>query len=87
MLNIVLHIALGLLIITFILSMIRLIKGPTLQDRVVALDMIGGVAAGMIIIFMILTDRPRYLDIALVLSLILFLGTAAIARFLNKEKK
>ena len=87
MLNIVLHIALGLLIITFILSMIRLIKGPTLQDRVVALDMIGGVAAGMIIIFMILTDSPRYLDIALVLSLILFLGTAAIARFLNKEKK
>ncbi len=87
MIDIGLNIALGFLILTFILSMIRLVKGPTLQDRVVALDMIGAVVAGLIIIYMVKSENPRYLDIVVVLSLILFLGTTTVARFLNKEKK
>lgn len=87
MIDIALNIALVFLILTFILSMIRLVKGPTLQDRVVALDMIGAVVAGLIIIYMVKSENPRYLDIVVVLSLILFLGTTTVARFLNKEKK
>lgn len=87
MLNVVLNISIGLLILTFALSMIRLIKGPTLQDRIVALDMIAVVVAGIIIIYMVMTDRPRYLDVVIILSIILFLGTTAVANFLNKEKK
>jgi len=87
MLNIVLNISIGLLILTFVLSMIRLIKGPTLQDRIVALDLIAVVVAGIIIIYMLMTDRPRYLDVVIILSIILFLGTTAVANFLNKEKK
>ena len=87
MIDIGLNIALGFLILTFILSMIRLVKGPTLQDRVVALDMIGAVVAGLIIIYMVKSESPRYLDIVVVLSLILFLGATTVARFLNKEKK
>ncbi len=87
MLNIVLNIAIGLLILTFILSMIRLLKGPTLQDRIIALDLIAVVVAGIIIIYMVMTDKPRYLDLVIILSIILFLGTTAVANFLNKEKK
>lgn len=87
MIDISLNIAIGFLILTFILSMIRLVKGPTLQDRVIALDMIGAAVAGVILIYMVKSENPKYLDIVVVLSLILFLGTTTIARFLNKEKK
>ncbi|MFW5821138.1 MAG: monovalent cation/H+ antiporter complex subunit F [Bacteroidota bacterium] len=87
MFNVVLNIAIGLLILTFIISMIRLLKGPTLQDRVIALDMIGIVVIGIVIIFMIMSEKTRYLDVVIILSIILFLGTTAVGSFLNKEKK
>lgn len=87
MIELSLNIGIGFLILTFILSMIRLVKGPTLQDRVVALDMIGAAVSGLIIIYFFKSENPRYIDIVVVLSLILFLGTTTVARFLNKEKK
>jgi multicomponent Na+:H+ antiporter subunit F len=87
MIEIAIYISISILILAFVMSMIRLVRGPTLQDRVVALDLVGAVAAGIIIIFMLMNDRMKYLDVVLVLSLILFLGTTTIARFLNKEKK
>ncbi|MBE0652608.1 MAG: MrpF/PhaF family protein, partial [Bacteroidales bacterium] len=53
---------------------------------VVALDLIASVVAGIILVYMIRAGEKRYLDIVVVLSLIVFMGTVAIARFLNKNK-
>ena len=86
MLEISLDIALGLIFLAFFFSLIRLWKGPSLQDRIVALDLISSLVAGIIIIYLLRVGEKRYLDIVLVLSLIVFLGTVAIARFLNKSK-
>lgn len=86
MIEISLHIAMGFLFLSFIFSLFRLLKGPSLQDRVVALDLIASVVAGIILVYMIWAGEKRYLDIVIVLSLIVFMGTVAIARFLNKNK-
>ncbi len=87
MLEISIKSATGALIVAFILSIISLLRGPALQDRVVALDLIASAAAGLILVFILISKEVRYLDIVLVLSLIIFLGTAAIAKYLNKVIK
>jgi multisubunit Na+/H+ antiporter MnhF subunit len=86
MLDISINIALGILIISLILTLIRLLKGPGLQDRIISLDLIASVTAGLILLFMFISEEVRYIDIVIVLSLIVFLGTVAIAEFLIKDK-
>lgn len=72
-----------LLAITILLSFIRLLRGPTLPDRVVALDMLTSVAIALTAVYAILTDQPVFLDVATVLALISFLGTIAFARYID----
>ncbi|MFU8828932.1 MAG: monovalent cation/H+ antiporter complex subunit F [Phycisphaerales bacterium] len=68
-------------------SVWRLMVGPTLPDRVVALDLIGFLAVGVICMFSIVTQRTELLGVALVAALILFLGTAAFAIYLDRRAR
>ena len=74
----------GLLIMSLFLAMFRLIRGPSLPDRVVALDLIAITAVGLIGVYAVSTDHPIYIDEAMVLALIAFLGTSAFAHFIEK---
>ena len=74
----------GLLIVSMFLAFIRLIRGPSLPDRVVALDLIAITAVGLIGVYAVSTDQPIYIDEAMVLALIAFLGTSAFAHFIEK---
>lgn len=65
-------------------GVLRLLRGPTPPDHVVALDLIGTVIAGIIAIYAIRTDEPVYLYASLVLGLVLFLGTVAIGYYLER---
>ena len=87
MVDVTLDIAFILLLLGMVFSFLRLFRGPDLLDRVVALDLIAALAAGLAILFIIRSGEKRYLDIVLIFSLIVFLGTVAIARMINKEKK
>ncbi|NLG98137.1 MAG: cation:proton antiporter [Chloroflexi bacterium] len=73
-----------LMIAAMLLALVRLILGPSLPDRVVALDLIAVSAVGMTGIYAVFTDQPIYLDEAMVLALIAFLGTSAYAHFIEK---
>ncbi|QFT31571.1 cation:proton antiporter [Roseibium porphyridii] len=75
------HIALGLLTISFVVIVIRTVKGPSLPDRVVALDMLVAVGIGFIAAIGVLTGFYLYIDIAITLGLVGFLATVAFARF------
>jgi multicomponent Na+:H+ antiporter subunit F len=66
------------------LTVIRLILGPTLPDRVVALDLIGIITAGIIAVLAIEHEQPVYLIVAVVLALIAFIGTVAFSYFIAK---
>ncbi|MBN9671140.1 cation:proton antiporter [Roseibium aggregatum] len=75
------HIALGLLTISFVIIVYRTVKGPSLPDRVVALDMLVAVGIGFIAAMGVSTGFYLYIDIAITLGLVGFLATAAFARF------
>lgn len=62
----------------------RLVRGPSLADRVVALDLMAVLAAGLIATYAIHTEQRVYLDAAIVVALIAFLATVAFARYLEK---
>ena len=69
------------IVIAMILSLLRALRGPTLYDRVLALNTFGTKTALMIAVIGYLTDRPDFLDIALVYVLINFIGPIAILKF------
>jgi multicomponent Na+:H+ antiporter subunit F len=74
----------GLLIASMALALVRLVRGPSLPDRVVALDLIAITAVGMIGVYTVSTEQPIYIDEAMVLALIAFLGTTAFAHSIEK---
>ncbi|OEC92941.1 MULTISPECIES: cation:proton antiporter [unclassified Rhizobium] len=75
-------VALGILSIAFLLTVYRVVAGPTLPDRVLALDMLVAIAIGFIAIIAIKTGFTLYIDIAISLGLVGFLATVAFARFI-----
>ena len=68
-----------------ILSFLRLVMGPSLPDRVAALDTIATLALCSIAVTCILSDRPVLLDVAMVVALMVFLGTVAFAKYVEKR--
>ena len=81
------YIILPLLSVSAVLVFIRFLLGPSLSDRVVALDLLITVGIGIISIYSIVTDQSTFLDIALILALIAFLGTVAFSYYLEKRNK
>ena len=75
-------ISFALTAVAFLLSIGRLMLGPTLPDRVLSLDMLVTLAIGFIATFTLLTGYYAYLDMAIALGLVGFLATIAFARFI-----
>jgi multicomponent Na+:H+ antiporter subunit F len=67
--------------VTILLAMVRLVRGPSLPDRVVAVDLLSAVAVGVVAAWSVATNDPIYLDVALLVALVAFLGTVAFARY------
>ena len=81
------QIALGLLLVGMLLAVIRLIRGPNLGDRILALDMITMLGTGFIAAVAVLTGFSLYIDIAIALALVGFLATVALARYLMSRAR
>lgn len=75
-------IALVLLTLSFLLTIVRIVRGPTLPDRILGLDMLVAAAIGYIAVIGIKTGYTLYVDIAIALGLVGFLATVAFARFI-----
>ena len=81
------YIILPILSISVLLIAVRFLKGPSIVDRVIALDLIITSGIGIIATYSIITNQPTFLDIAMILALIAFLGTVAFSYYLEKRKK
>jgi len=81
----VLIFALPLLTLAVLLVFIRLVRGPSLPDRVVALDLMTTLGVGIIAAYAIGTNQAIFLDIATIIALISFLGTIAFAYYIQKR--
>ena len=82
--SLLIEITLGILILAMFLAFVRLVRGPSLTARVVALDMMGSLTVGIIAIYSVATRQPVFLDVAIILALIGFLGTVAFAHYIEK---
>lgn len=84
MLDIVTHISLVTLGVALLVTVVRLVKGPTLPDRVVAMDLVGVQVVGLIVVLAASTRVRATLDAAIVIALIGFVGTVAYAAYVER---
>ena len=82
-----LYAALIMVAVALLLSFVRVVHGPTLPDRVVALDLIGVCAVGLMVLGAAASGERAFLDAAVVMALLGFLGTVAYARYTEKENQ
>ncbi len=87
LLDISLTVSLVVLSVAFLITVTRIVMGPTLPDRVLGLDMLTSVAIGFIAVIGIDTGFTLYIDIAIALGLVGFLATVALARFIMARGK
>lgn len=83
--NFLYYFALPINAIALVLVFIRLYKGPTVSDRVVALDLLITTGIGGIALYSVVTDQAILMDVAMILALIAFLSTVAFSYYLEKR--
>ncbi len=81
------YVILPVLSLAMVLVFIRFYKGPGVVDRVIALDLLITTGIGIIAVYSILNKQSTFLDIAMILALIAFLGTIAFSYYLEKRRK
>lgn len=79
------NVSMGMLLISLALTFLRLLLGPSLADRVVALDTLVLIGIVFTAVFSLATTRYVYLDIGIALGLVGFLATVAFARYIERR--
>jgi len=69
-----------LLVVATVLSVIALVRGPATADRILAVDLLGGIVLVGFVFLAVRFGQPAFLDAALVLAIFGFLGTVSLAR-------
>jgi multicomponent Na+:H+ antiporter subunit F len=77
------ELALAMLGLAAILGLVRLARGPSRADRVVALELLSTIAIGLVAAAAVVAGTSALLDVALILALVSFLGTVAFARYIE----
>ena len=84
MLEIVSQITLVTLGVALVIAFVRLVIGPTMPDRIVAMDLFGILVVGLIVVLAAWSNVRATLDAAIVIALIGFLGTIAYATYVER---
>ncbi len=71
------------ILITMALALLRAVVGPTIYDRILAVNVFGTKTVLIIAVLGFLTGRPDFLDIAIIYALINFIGTIAVLKFIR----
>ncbi|CAM3545635.1 monovalent cation/H+ antiporter complex subunit F [Halomonas lysinitropha] len=80
----VILLSLAVMSLALCLAFVRLFRGPSLPDRVVALELFSSILVGIIGVVAIATDVPSLLDVAIVMALMAFMAAIGFARFLER---
>jgi multicomponent Na+:H+ antiporter subunit F len=83
-LSLCVDVAILLILLSFVVAFVRIALGPTLPDRVVAFDMLALLAVGFIGLLTLKSGQPVFLDAAIALALVAFVGTVAYARYIER---
>ncbi len=82
MIGILLYILIGLSFLCFI----RVLSGPTMADRMVAIDIFGTLVVGICALLVLKTGRLFLIDVAIAWIILSFIGTIALAKYLTRKK-
>lgn len=80
-------IAFVLVMLGVVAGFVRLVKGPSLPDRIVALDMMTVLIVSFCGLYAIQSGQRAFVDVAIVLALVGFLATVALARFVERRQR
>ena len=80
------YVTLATLSLAILGALFRVLRGPSLADRVVALDLVAYLAMGFLTTYAVLVGEETFIDAALVLGLLAFLGTVAVARYIERVR-
>ena len=69
------------ILLTMAMALIRALKGPTIFDRILALNMFGTVTVMLLAVLAFMAERADFLDIAMIYALMNFIGTTAVLKF------
>lgn len=83
--DIVLYVAFAILMTAMIITLIRLLKGPSVNDRIAAMDLIASIIMGVILVYSVLINNAMYFDVPVIISLISFIGTIAVSTYLKQK--
>lgn len=75
----------ALMLLAILCSFVRLVRGPSLPDRVVALDLITIITVAIVGLFAVASDVSAFLDVAIGLALVAFLATVAFAWYADRR--
>ena len=75
------------ILVTMILALVRALRGPTVYDRVLAVNMFGTKTALLLSVIAFLFGRPDFLDLALAYALINLVGVLAVLEFIQKSPR
>ena len=75
----------GILCLLIIIAMVRLVKGPTAPDRVVAFDVINTLTVGLFLVIGVGYEELFFVEVAIVYALLSFVGTLFIAKYIGGE--
>lgn len=85
--HIIIYVSLSLIMLSIVICFIRMIIGPALPDRVVALDLTANLLISFIATFSVITNQSVYIDVVIALALIVFLTTVAFANLIAQQAK
>jgi multicomponent Na+:H+ antiporter subunit F len=77
----------GMITVSLVLTFIRMMRGPRLMDRVVALELTATLVVGVIAATSIASGTPVLLDVAIALALVAFIGAVAFARYAERAAR
>jgi multicomponent Na+:H+ antiporter subunit F len=76
---------LPLLSLAVVAAVVRLVRGPTLPDRVVAFDLLSALGMCILAAYAVATDQDVFIDVTVILALVSFLGTIGFAFYLRRR--
>jgi len=84
MVSIMIYISVAILMISFLVALIRFVKGPEKVDRIVAVDVISIMGLTLILLMATLMKRIIYIDVAIVYAILGFISILVVSRFLKR---
>lgn len=76
----------AIMLLALVFALYRLIKGPTVHDRIAAMDLIAVITMAFILLYSVMIKNPLYFDIVILISLIAFMGTIAVSAYFKQKR-